>query len=566
MNVEHDHRSEAENEIGRLNPELEYRVAERTIALQRQAKLLTEQATLLDLAQDAIIVRDLDGRISYWNRGAEQMYGWSSQEVIGRPLHTLLQVESPEAANAVQATLLLNKEWEGEAVHHKRDGTTMVVASRCTVQYDPDGSVLQILVINNDITARKRAGEVLRQSEENLRLLFQGVKDYAIISLDTAGRVTTWNEGAQRIKGYSADEIIGQHFAKFYTPEAIASGRPSEELRIAAEQGRFEEEGWRLRKDGSRFWADVIISALRDQAGQLRGFANVTRDITACKKAESENFSLTERLSLATSAAKIGVWEWNLANDGLVWDATMFEIYGIPPMAGMVYKKWAATVHPGDLPTVEAELRKVIAAKGKGSAEFRITRPDGSARNVSAVLNVSLGEQSTVNRVVGVNIDVTERKLAEAAREQSGQDQLRFKDDFLSQVSHELRSPLTAIKQFTTIILDGLAGEITAEQRKYQEIVLKNSVQLQSMIDDLLEVTRVESGKTLRGAGIHISERCHYRRVQHLPRKSNREGSCPFARSASRFAPDICGPHASEANSDCPGRQRDQVHALGRDG
>jgi PAS domain S-box-containing protein len=495
MNVEHEHRSEAENEISRLNVDLESRVAERTITLQRQAKLLTEQATLLDLAQDAIIVRDLDDRISFWNHGAEEMYGWSSQEAIGQPLRTLLQVEASEPANTVQAKLLLNKEWEGEAVHHKRDGSSMVVASRCTVQYDADGVVVQILVINNDITARKRAGEVLRQSEENLRLLFQGVKDYAILSLDEAGRITSWNEGAQRIKGYSSEEIIGQHFSKFYTPEAVAADQPSEELRIAAEQGRFEEEGWRVRKDGSQFWASVIISALRDQAGELRGFAKVTRDITARKKAQSENLSLTERLSLATSVAKIGVWEWDLANDSMVWDATMFEIYGIPAAAGMTYEKWAATVHPEDRPAVEDELRKVIVTKGKGAAEYRIIRPDGSARNVSAVENVSIDEHSTVIRVVGVNVDVTERKLAEAAREQSGQDQLKFKDDFLSQVSHELRSPLTAIKQFTSIILDGLAGEINAEQRKYQEIVLKNSVQLQSMIDDLLEVTRVESGK-----------------------------------------------------------------------
>ncbi len=495
MNVEHGHRSNAENKIRRLNVELESRVAERTITLQRQAKLLTEQATLLDLAQDAIIVRDLDDRISFWNHGAEQMYGWSSREAIGQHLRKLLQVESSESADTVQSKLLHDREWEGEAVHHRRDGTTMVVASRCTVQCDADDVVIQILVINNDITARKRAGEVLRQSEENLRLLFQGVKDYAILSLDTTGGVTSWNEGAQRIIGYCAEEIIGQHFSKFYTPEAVAAGHPLDELRIAAEQGRFEADGWRMRKDGSRFWASVIISALRNQAGQLRGFAKLTRDITARKQAESEYLSLTERLSLATSVAQIGVWEWELANDALVWDATMFEIYGIPPMTGMTYEKWAATVHPDDLPTVEAELRKVVAAKTKGSAEFRITRPDGSVRNVSAVENFSLDEHSTVVRVVGVNIDVTERKLAEAAREQSGQEQLKFKDDFLSQVSHELRSPLTAIKQFTSIILDGLAGEINAEQRKYQEIILKNSVQLQSMIDDLLEVTRVESGK-----------------------------------------------------------------------
>jgi PAS domain S-box-containing protein len=145
----------------------------------------------------------------------------------------------------------------------------------------------------------KQSGEFLSDSEERFRLLVEGVKDYAIFMLDTEGHVTTWNMGARRIKGYDAKEIIGEHFSIFYTEEDIERGHPDEVLRVAAAEGRYEEEGIRVRKDGSTFWANILITALRDAEGSLRGFAKVTRDITARKEAEER-----ERLLVREQAAK----------------------------------------------------------------------------------------------------------------------------------------------------------------------------------------------------------------------------------------------------------------------
>jgi PAS domain S-box-containing protein len=232
-----------------------------------------------------------------------------------------------------------------------------------------------------------------------------------------------------------------------------------------------------------------------------------TADLVERTKQTAELRLLTERLSLATAVAKVGVWEWDLASNTLTWDATMFDIYGWAPVVPMPYARWSAAVYPEDLPAVEANRRRAIEDKGQGSGEYRIVMPDGSIRNVSGIERVVLDEHANVSRVIGVDMDVTERKKAEEALEQIRQDQMRFKDEFLSHVSHELRSPLTAIKQFTSILLGGLAGELNSEQREYQEIVLRNIGQLQSMIDDLLEVTRLETGKlTIEPESVSVAD------------------------------------------------------------
>jgi PAS domain S-box-containing protein len=141
-------------------------------------------------------------------------------------------------------------------------------------------------VLLRDIAARKRTERELQESEERFRLLVNGVRDYAIFMLDSSGQVASWNQGAERIKGYKANEIVGRHFSCFYPPEDVQNGNPERELQRAIAEGHYEEEGWRIRKDGSRFWANVVITALRDGTGKLRGFSKITRDVTEHRRAE----------------------------------------------------------------------------------------------------------------------------------------------------------------------------------------------------------------------------------------------------------------------------------------
>jgi PAS domain S-box-containing protein len=218
------------------------------------------------------------------NEAAIRNYGYSRQEFLNLTIKDIRPAEDvPVVLESIAKSGTVS---EGNRIwrHRRKDGTLLdvEVTSHPLVYAGRNAR----LVVSTDITKRKQAEEALRQSEERFRLLVSGVKDYAIFMLDPDGRVATWNAGAERFKGYAAQDIIGQPFSRFYTPEDIAADNPGQELRTAVAEGRVEDEGWRLRKDGSRFWANVLITALRDDKGKLLGFSKITRDITERKKTQ----------------------------------------------------------------------------------------------------------------------------------------------------------------------------------------------------------------------------------------------------------------------------------------
>jgi len=228
---------------------------------------------LAETANDAILSANLEGKVTYWNKGAVRMFGYTAAEAVGEPLALIM---GPACQQGIERYLRYLKAGQSlgntiELAARRKDATEFPLELSLATGGDDDCILFTAIV--RDITKRKRA-------EERQRLLLDGVKDRAVYMLDPAGRVASWNPEAERIKGYQAEEIIGQDLSRFYTPEDVERGKPQHGLSVAATQGRFEEEGWLVRKDGSRFWAGVVITPLKDEAGQLRGFVETVRDYT----------------------------------------------------------------------------------------------------------------------------------------------------------------------------------------------------------------------------------------------------------------------------------------------
>ncbi|MCR6481949.1 PAS domain S-box protein [Amycolatopsis sp. OK19-0408] len=245
----------------------------------------------------AIFLLDSGGRIASWNAGAERIKGWPAAEIIGQHFSAFYPPEDVAAGKPERELeiAVARGSVEDEGWRVRKDGSRFWANVVITALFDEQGRLQGFGKVTRDLTERRNAEEALRESEERFRLLVQSVQDYGIFMLDPGGRISSWNAGAERIKGWSAAEIIGQHFSMFYPPEDVAAGKPQWELEIAVDEGRLEDEGWRLRKDGSRFWANVVITALFDEQRQLKGFGKVTRDMTERRNAEQ---ALRERRRL----------------------------------------------------------------------------------------------------------------------------------------------------------------------------------------------------------------------------------------------------------------------------
>jgi PAS domain S-box-containing protein len=331
----------------------------------------------------AIFMLDPEGRILTWNAGAELIKGYSASEIIGEHFSRFYPPEARDFPAYELRVAAAEGRFEDEGWRVKKDGSRFWANVVITALFGPDKTLVGFAKVTRDLTERREHEERLRHSEERFRLLVEGVSEYAIFMLDVNGFVTTWNNGAARIKGYGAEEIIGQHFSRFYPEDAVESGWPEHELRVAAAEGRFVDEGWRVRKDGSRFWAHVTITALRDEVGRLRGFAKLTRDLTERKRTEALEASGAERETL-----------------------------------------------------LEAE------------------------RNA--------------------------RMLAQRSA--------RIKDEFLATLSHELRTPLNAILGWTQLLRSRGVSE-PAELDRAMEIIERNARAQVRLIDDLLDLSRIMSGR-----------------------------------------------------------------------
>jgi len=376
-------------------------------------------------------------------------------------------------------------------------------------------------MFRRDNERRKRTDVVLRENEERFRTLVNGIKEYAILMLDATGHVASWNQGAERISGYKENEILGRHVSCFYPPEDVQSGKPQEELETAAGTGRYEEEGWRVRKDGSQFRAHVVVAPLWDNAGNLRGFAKITRDITEQRRAQELLHQSEERHRKLFDNNPHPTWVFDRETlRFLAVNAAALRNYGYSrdEFLAMTIKEIRP---PDDVPA----LLKNVADFQSGPHDagiWRHQRKDGTDIDVE-ITSYALKFDGRAAEVV-VAVDVTQRRhdeeekrkftesLATANRELELRNReveraTQLKSRFLATMSHELRTPLNAIVGFSELLADETPGQLNEKQKRFVNHIKHGSTHLLQLINDILDLSKIEAGQLeLRCEDFQIAE------------------------------------------------------------
>jgi PAS domain S-box-containing protein len=330
-----------------------------------------------------------------------------------------------------------------------------------------------------EMIEREQGDAALMESEERFRHLIEVARDYAIFMLDPGGRVVTWNMGAERIKGYRTEEILGQHISLFYEPGDVELKKPDQALNVAATKGRFEDESWRVRKDASRFWANVVLTALKNDAGEIHGFVTVTRDLTERKRAEEALRRSEAYLAQSQRLSHTGSWGWNASAEEVFWSRETFRILGADRQAVKPsYQFLIEHVHPEDRASVEQVLGRANRERTEFETAFRIVLPDGSIKHIQS-LGRPVPSEFGLAEFVGAIVDVTDQRLAEEAlgktrAELTRVTRLTTMGELAASIAHEVNEALSAIaskSDFCLRLADATGGSPYEAREALQEIV-----------------------------------------------------------------------------------------------
>jgi PAS domain S-box-containing protein len=452
---------------------------------------------------EGVLLQDADARILECNAAAERILGLPRDQMAGRtaldPRWCWVREDGsafPGEEHPSVVTLRTGESQRNVVMGvHKPNGTRTWITINSEAVRRPDGVVSAVVCSFADVTHRMAQEAALRESEERFRLIVANVQDYAIFMLDPEGRVATWNVGAERNEGYTAAEIIGRHFSVFYPAQEVTAGEPTRALARAAANGREEREGWRVRKDGSRFWANVVITALRTPKGELLGFSKITRNTTESRRAEAALRESEERFRNSFELAGIGMALMGLDGRWLRVNRTLADIVGYEPEE-LLKKTFHEITHPDDLAADVAHVRSLLSgARRYYRMEKRYIHREGQIVWINLTASLVRDASGSPVHFVAQIEDITQRRQLEASLAKARDQALeasRLKSEFLATMSHEIRTPMNGIIGMSSLLME---STLTDDQREIGRVVLNSAESLLAIINDILDFSKIEAGK-----------------------------------------------------------------------
>ncbi|RYY86222.1 MAG: PAS domain S-box protein [Chitinophagaceae bacterium] len=478
----------------------------------------TQSLELLDHIPEAVYHFDPDGYVRYANATAARLSGYAPAELINKP-RTILYPSEEDSVKAEYefGQALRRGEFRSEGWRPQKGGESFWGELIITPIRDEPGILTGFAVVLRELTDRKMAELELRKSEERFRLMVEGVHEYGIFLLDPGGHIITWNDGAQRIKGYSAGEIIGKHFSTFYTREDLEDKKPERELRIAVATGKYEEEGWRVRKNGSVFWANIVITALLNEENKLIGFSKVTRDLTDRRINEETLRQSEERYrALVEQVIDYGIFLMDEKGRIVSWNEGARRIKGYT--AKEIIGKYFSIFYPEEdiINGKPAYELKVARAEGKYEEEGWRIRKDGTRFWASVLITAVYTRDGVLIGFSKVTRDLTERKESERALRESYEryrtlaDELRITnreltylngelEQFTSIVSHDLQEPIRTIKSFLQLIEAKLKDGEKQDLENYIAKSINAADRMRELIHNLLHYSQLSKDELIRG-------------------------------------------------------------------